>query len=190
MSDGLFADRGVSPPRPPVRSILNLRHKPRAVPTGLIDFEAAGLSEYAHCYAIVIDSLFPNAELTSILSEAERQPWQVAQINSGTIAFTNTSYRNGQRIIHDSFELSAQIFDKIRPHLSVIEEIEEPVSLYLRHSGRHIQAVQKWRMVRMNERLRFLRYPKGGFFRAHVDGCYENEYLFLYCGNGWTLTPL
>ncbi|KAJ6479148.1 hypothetical protein C8R45DRAFT_872956 [Mycena sanguinolenta] len=158
MSDSVFADRGSRP-----------------VPAGLIDFEAAGLPEYAHCYAMVIDSCFPSAELTSILSKAERQPWQVAQINSGTTAFTNTSYRNSQRIIHDSFKLSAQIFDKIRPHLSAIEEIEEPVSCYLRHSGRHIQAVQKWRMVRMNERLRFLRYPKGGFFCAHVDGCYENE---------------
>ncbi|KAJ7315761.1 hypothetical protein DFH08DRAFT_715273, partial [Mycena albidolilacea] len=150
----------------------------RPVLAGLVDFEAAGLPEYAHCYAIVIDSLFPDPELTSILSEAERQPWQVAQVNSGTIAFTNTStYLQCllNRIIHDSFELSAQIFEKIRPHLSTIEEIEEPVSVYLRHSGRHIQAVQKWRMVRMNERLRFLRYPKGGFFRAHVDGCYENE---------------
>jgi hypothetical protein len=89
------------------------------------------------------------------------------------------SYRNGQRIIHNSFELSAQIFDKIRPHLSAIEGIQEPVSVYLHHSNRHIQAGQKWRMVRMNEHLRFLCYPKGGFFRAHVDGCYENEYLFL-----------
>ncbi|KAJ7882413.1 hypothetical protein B0H14DRAFT_3433524 [Mycena olivaceomarginata] len=134
---------------------LSERQVSRPVPAGLIDFEAAGLPEYVHCYAIVIDSLFPDPELTSILSEAERQPWK--------------------RIIHDLFELSSQIFDKIRPHLSAIEEIEEPVSVYLRHSGRHIQAVQKWRMVRMNERLRFLRYPKGGFFRAHVDGCYENE---------------
>jgi hypothetical protein len=156
-----------------------LRYKSRPVPAGLIDFEAAGLPEYAHCYAIVIDSLFPGPELTSILSEAERQPWQVAPVNSDTIAFTNMSYRNGQRIIHNSFELSAQIFDKIRPHLSAIEGIQEPVSVYLHHSNRHIQAGQKWRMVRMNERLRFLCYPKGGFFRAHVDGCYENEYLFL-----------
>ncbi|KAJ6529693.1 hypothetical protein B0H19DRAFT_528783 [Mycena capillaripes] len=150
-------------------------HGPRPVPTGLINFEAAGLPEYSHCYAIVLDSLFSNPELTSILSEAERQPWKIAQINAGTTVFTDMSFRNGQRIIYDSFELSAQIFEKIRPHLSAIEEIEEPVSVYQRFRGRHIQAVQKWRMVRMNERLRFLRYPKGGFFRAHVDGCYENE---------------
>ncbi|KAJ7207264.1 hypothetical protein GGX14DRAFT_636851 [Mycena pura] len=143
---------------------------PRPVPAGLIDFTAAGLPEYEGCYAIVLDSLLSKPELSSILEEAERQPWQVAQVNAGTRAFTNTSYRNGQRIIYDSFELSRKIFEKVRPHLSAIEEIEEPV--WIPGVG---DAVQKWRMVRMNERLRFLRYPKGGFFRAHVDGCYENE---------------
>ncbi|KAJ7487874.1 hypothetical protein FB451DRAFT_1000042, partial [Mycena latifolia] len=33
----------------------------------------------------------------------------------------------------------------------------------------------KWRMVRLNERLRFLRYPKGGFFRQHIDGHYLDQ---------------
>ncbi|KAJ7857339.1 hypothetical protein B0H14DRAFT_2751727 [Mycena olivaceomarginata] len=30
-------------------------------------------------------------------------------------------------------------------------------------------------MVRLNERLRFLRYPKGGFFRGHCDGIYVDR---------------
>lgn len=29
-----------------------------------------------------------------------------------------------------------------------------------------------WRMTRLNERLRFLRYERGMYFREHCDGCY------------------
>ncbi|KAJ7474060.1 hypothetical protein FB451DRAFT_1247739 [Mycena latifolia] len=144
----------------------------RPVPSGPIDFPAAGLPEYGGCYAIVLDSLFHKPELASVLARAEAfSPWQVAQINAGPdVVYTLPSYRNGQRIIYDSFELSQQLFAKIRPHLVAIEEIDEPT--YVRGRG---LVTQKWRMVRMNERLRFLRYPKGGFFRAHVDGEYKDE---------------
>ncbi|KAJ7466697.1 hypothetical protein B0H11DRAFT_2047361 [Mycena galericulata] len=146
--------------------------QPRYVPSGPIDFNAAGLPEYSGYYAIVLDSLFSEAELSATLKEVEHfSPWQIAQVNaSSTEAYTLPDYRNGQRIIYDSFELSAELFEKIRPQLSGIEEIEEEA--YIPGVG---PGVQKWRMVRLNERLRFLRYPPGGFFRAHVDGCYENE---------------
>jgi hypothetical protein len=144
---------------------------PATVPAGLVDFCAVGLPEYSECYATVVDSLFTKEELSAILAEAETaSPWVVAQVNGRTEAYTIPSYRNGQRIIYDSHALSDLIFQKIRPHLKDIEEIEEPT--YVRGRG---VAVQKWRMVRMNERLRFLRYPKGGFFRPHVDGEYEDE---------------
>ncbi|KAJ7603563.1 hypothetical protein FB45DRAFT_729884, partial [Roridomyces roridus] len=33
----------------------------------------------------------------------------------------------------------------------------------------------QWRMVRLNEWLRFLRYPRGGFLRQHCDGPYINR---------------
>ncbi|KAF7350364.1 alcohol dehydrogenase [Mycena venus] len=145
-------------------------HGPRHVPSGHVDFAAAGLPEYNGCYATVIDSLFSKPELSAVLAEAEAfSPWEIAQVNAGTMAYTNTSYRNGQRIIYDSFELSEKIFEKVRPHLSDIEEIE-----HVTYINGH-KMMQKWRMVRLNERLRFLRYPEGGFFRKHIDGCYENE---------------
>ncbi|KAJ7803527.1 oxidoreductase [Mycena olivaceomarginata] len=81
-----------------------------------------------------------------------------------------TSYRNGERIIYESFDLSEKIFEKVRPHLKDIEQ-----TTYINTQ----KAVQKWRMVRLNERLRFLRYPKGGFFRGHCDGIYLDQYLHI-----------
>ncbi|KAF7350371.1 alcohol dehydrogenase [Mycena venus] len=142
--------------------------EPRYVSSGYIDFEAAGLDEYNGCYAVVLDSLFSETELSAFLAQAEASgPWEVAQVNAGQYAYTDTSYRNGERLIYDSFELSEKIFEKVRPHLQDIEEIEQ--TTYVNGVNK---AIQKWRMVRLNERLRFLRYPKGGFFRGHCDGAY------------------
>ncbi|KAJ6492993.1 oxidoreductase domain-containing protein [Mycena sanguinolenta] len=153
------------------RSAKSTPQAPRYVSPGHIDFEAAGLHEYTGCYAVVLDSLFSEQELSSFLAEAEASaPWEVAQVNAGSHAYTDTSYRNGERIIYDSFSLSERIFEKIRPHLADIEEIEQPA--YINGVDR---AVQKWRMVRLNERLRFLRYPQGGFFRGHCDGVYFDQ---------------
>ncbi|KAJ7828790.1 hypothetical protein B0H14DRAFT_3466164 [Mycena olivaceomarginata] len=120
------------------------------VSSGRVDFNAAGLPEYQGCYAIVLDSLFSAEELSSFLAEAETR-------HTGTAT-----------ALYDSFELSDKIFARIRPHLEDIEEFQETVFT----SG---EAKQKWRMVRMNERLRFLRYPIGGYFKDHQDGCYIDE---------------
>ncbi|KAJ6590698.1 hypothetical protein DFH09DRAFT_1358860 [Mycena vulgaris] len=145
--------------------------QPHYVSPGPIDFAAAGLDEYNGCYAILLDSLFSETELSSFLAAAEASsPWEVAQVNAGAHAYTDTSYRNGERIIFDSFDVSEKIFEKVRPHLKEIEEIER--TTYINGVGK---AKQKWRMVRLNERLRFLRYPKGGYFRQHVDGYYLDQ---------------
>ncbi|KAJ7151218.1 hypothetical protein C8R46DRAFT_495306 [Mycena filopes] len=148
------------------------RSGPHYVSPGLVDFNAAGLPEYNGCYAVVLDSIFSEPELSAFLAEAEASsPWEVAQVNMGpNSAYTDPTYRNGQRIIYDSFDLSAKIFEKVRPLLKDIEEFEE--STYLKGG---VKAVQKWRMVRLNERLRFLRYPRGGFFRRHCDGAYFDD---------------
>ncbi|KAJ7611146.1 hypothetical protein B0H17DRAFT_1117695 [Mycena rosella] len=146
-----------------------LGNGPRYVSPGRVNFGEAGLPEYNGCYAVVLDSLFSKPELSAVLAQAEAySPWEIAQVNAGAYAFTNTSYRNGQRIIYDSFELSEEIFKKVCPHLSDIEEIEEIMFI----NGQKM--MQKWAMVRLNERLRFLRYPEGGFFRKHIDGRYED----------------
>ncbi|KAJ7151267.1 hypothetical protein C8R46DRAFT_1123713 [Mycena filopes] len=129
------------------------------IPPGLVNFAAVGLPEYDGCYAIVLDDLFTRPHTLLHPRPGATLPWDVAKVNSGTEAYTVPSYRNGQRIIYDSFELSAQIFDKIRPHLNAIEEIEEET--YLPDVA--------------PPAFGFLRYHIGGFFRVHCDGEYEDE---------------
>ncbi|KAJ6484457.1 hypothetical protein C8R47DRAFT_980886, partial [Mycena vitilis] len=152
---------------PLVVSQLMPPQQSRAVPAGRIDFRTAGIPEYTNGYATVVDDLYTRPMLSNLLGAAEQSvPWQIAQINAGTEVFTAPDFRKGERIIYDSFPLSEQVFEKLRPHLSGIEEIEEDV--YVPGTG---AAVQKWRMVRLNERLRFLKYAKGGFFKV----CFSNR---------------
>ncbi|KAK4698830.1 uncharacterized protein P7C70_g7439, partial [Phenoliferia sp. Uapishka_3] len=144
--------------------------EPRYAPTGLLNFPSANLPEYSDCFAIILDDLFTRAELSRFLATAEAStPWDVARVNAtADIAYVDTSYRNGERIILDSEELSREIFERVRPHLAKIEEFEE--ERWSQAAGG--KKVVKKRMVRMNERLRFLRYPPGGFFARHCDGTY------------------
>ncbi|KAJ7336210.1 hypothetical protein DFH08DRAFT_1018475 [Mycena albidolilacea] len=113
---------------------------------------------------VLTRNMCKNADLPAL--PAHPTPWQVAQVNAITYAYTDTSYQNGERIIYESFELPEKIFEKVRPRLKDIEQ-----TTYINTQ----KAVQKWRMVRLNERLRFLRYPKGGFFRGHCDGIYVDQ---------------
>lgn len=146
------------------------------------------LPEYKHCYAVLLDGLFTEQELARYLSTAEsHSPWEVARVNTGpNTSFLNKSHRNGERIIYDNFELSEQIFSKIRPHLSDIEYIEnlewnrgKEKLVKRKMVSRSCYRSASWRskrlliQVRMNERLRFLRYQPGGFFRRHIDDPYE-----------------
>ncbi|ORY69140.1 hypothetical protein BCR35DRAFT_354690 [Leucosporidium creatinivorum] len=136
----------------------------RLLPPGKVDFAAAGFPDYSDCFAMILDSLFTPAELASFLAAAESSsPWEPARVNAtADESYLMPDYRNGERIILDDAELSARIFERIRPHLKELEETSW---------GRD----SLWRMVGMNERLRFLRYPVGGFFRPHYDGAYYRD---------------
>lgn len=108
---------------------------------------------------MILDSLFTPAELSSFLAAAESSSaWEPARVNAtADQSFLMLDYRSGERIILDDVELSARIFERIRPHLSELEEVKWGGGM-------------AWKMFGMNERLRFLRYPVGGFFRPHCDG--------------------
>ncbi|KAJ7152631.1 hypothetical protein C8R43DRAFT_886118 [Mycena crocata] len=143
--------------------------KPHHVPSDPIDFSAAGLPEYEDCYAIVLDSVLSKPELSSSCGRRKTSPR--GQLPGSTVAraprrlaFVDTSYRNGQ------FKLSQKLFSQLRPHFGAIEEIGEDI-----HIRDHGPCKQRWHLVRLNERLRFLRYPTGGFFGAHEDIPYFNE---------------
>jgi len=61
--------------------------------------------------------------------------------------------RDGHRVIVDSPEIAAWLFEVLRPRLP--------------------QELNGLQMVGLNERLRFLCYTPGQVFEEHLDGCYR-----------------
>ncbi|KZT38248.1 hypothetical protein SISSUDRAFT_957281, partial [Sistotremastrum suecicum HHB10207 ss-3] len=128
--------------------------------------------EYAKKFALVIDNLFTQADCDKLLAAAgvslSEENWEVAQINGGTHEYTDTTYRNSGRKMIDDHELANWILEKLRPYLSEIAEIQT-----FKTHGTHRRGPKKARLLRLNERLRFLRYGRGEFFKPHCDGAYH-----------------
>ncbi|KAG9100152.1 hypothetical protein FS749_016104 [Ceratobasidium sp. UAMH 11750] len=151
-----------------------------------LDFVKLGLPEYRHKYAVVIDNLFTPEDCARYLelAQVERQ-WEAAALNAGRPGhqYMNTHYRNSGRIIFDTPSLAEEILDKLRPYLKEIE--------YLDKSPLHTQYAEDIKysqdppaqLSMLNERLRFLQYVPGQYFKKHCDGCYytpDRKYVSYY----------
>ncbi|KAF8309884.1 hypothetical protein DL93DRAFT_2085020 [Clavulina sp. PMI_390] len=168
--------KGVSIPDPPTAPAGSAENTPPPVVVTKIDFEAYNLPEYAHRNALVIDNLFTPEDCARLLAAAEASnEWAVAQLNGGgALQYTDTSYRNSGRILYDDHELADWILDKMRPYLkdTGVEFIADANRHAMLRAPGHDKANRGARLTRLNERLRFLRYGPGEFFKPHVDGSY------------------
>jgi hypothetical protein len=156
-------------PEPPPAPSPN---EPAPIVVHKINFTAFDLPEYAPRYALVIDNLFTPADCARIVAEAESdgRSWQQALINGGPTEaqqYLDTEYRNSARIIYDSHRLAGEILEKLRPYLGDIEQTKVNPT---QHSPRPTGNMGK--LTCLNERLRFLKYGPGEFFKPHCDGKY------------------
>ncbi|KAL9058239.1 MAG: hypothetical protein Q9162_001838 [Coniocarpon cinnabarinum] len=131
-----------------------------------IDFSKTPLPQYADSYAVVLDNVLSQSECQHLIELAELsapdqdKPWQPALVNMGqNYEVRLDDYRNSDRIIWIGEDLKE--VSKARGNAeSVI--------------GERAAKKQTWTFTRGNERMRFLKYEKGGFFNRHNDGSYES----------------
>ncbi|KAG8733746.1 hypothetical protein FRC11_003093 [Ceratobasidium sp. 423] len=157
-------------PEPPRRDPENPDTPPPVV-VHRLDFVKLGLPEYKHRFAVVIDNLFTPEDCARYIARAESEKgWEQAAINlTANEQVVDTSYRNSGRIMYDTEELAGEIFEKLKPYLKDIEHMNSsPLHKSSRKQSTHPPA--QW--VALNERLRFLKYGPGQFFRKHCDGTY------------------
>ncbi|KAI5850724.1 hypothetical protein BZA05DRAFT_436713 [Tricharina praecox] len=135
------------------------------------------------CFALLIENALTPSECRSLLTYAtSRSPWEAALINTGlgTQALA-TDVRNSSRLILDSPEVAGMLLARVRPFL----EAEEAGVAVVRTVGTskpgkrvwdgmrsHWLGPRPWRLTRLNERLRFLKYGPGQYFKPHCDGSY------------------
>ncbi|TGO35282.1 hypothetical protein BHYA_0164g00270 [Botrytis hyacinthi] len=117
-------------------------------------------------------------ENESELKAPENNGWTPAMVNAGVgYEFLSTEYRNSDRIIWDEKEVVSRLWKRVLQGKGIKEDIavlegkrwEGLASLGLRSGERWVGTEQG-----INERMRFLRYGAGQYFREHVDGAYGN----------------
>ena len=109
--------------------------------------------EDTQAYAIVIHNVFTAEECQALIDRSETQGYAVAYVNAGDAQILDTDYRRGSRCIIDDGDVANAIWQRVKAHVPN------------RLDGR--------RALEVNERLRFLQYNSGDFFRRHPDGSYR-----------------
>ncbi|KAF7172866.1 hypothetical protein CNMCM5623_004976 [Aspergillus felis] len=137
------------------------------------------IPQYKDYNAVVIDNLLTEEECKELLRIAEASTikdasgsptWDRAMINTGGGGQAlDTVQRYCGRIIFDSSELAKKLLARLMPFLKEVgvDHIRnQPLVTGLEGRGR------AYRLSQLNERLRFLKYEGGEFFRPHWDSNY------------------
>ncbi|KAH6675039.1 hypothetical protein B0J14DRAFT_27211 [Halenospora varia] len=166
---------------------------PSSITVKKIDFVKEGLPEYKTAYAVVLDGIMNEEECKQLIHLAEMSAgahrddvdsppknsgWRPAMVNAGRDReFFAKEYRNSDRILWDHEEVVHRLWQRIlqgegmKEYFTVLEGDEY---MDILGSGA-VRRGERWRISEQgpNERMRFLKYGEGQFFRRHNDGTYE-----------------
>ncbi|KAJ5747961.1 uncharacterized protein N7511_009657 [Penicillium nucicola] len=152
-----------------------------------IDFEHTNpaIIAYKNSFAAVIDNFMTETECKELLNLAEQSTttdlpdstqsppkWERAMINAGNgKEVMSVDSRKSGRVIFDSPEIAQRILNRLMPFLKEceIDQVKNKPSVTGLGPAKRGEV---YNVTRLNERLRFLRYEGGDYFRPHWDGCY------------------
>jgi hypothetical protein len=148
-----------------------------------IDFKSTLLPEYKNCYAVILDNVLNEEECQHLIHMAESSAgghcgedsapddgWRPAMVSAGAnYEFLDPEYRNSDRIIWDNETLMSRLWTRIlqakgmKEYFSVLhgKEYKEVIGWREERRGDRYVISQKG----LNERMRFLKYGEGQYFR-------------------------
>lgn len=152
-----------------------------------VDWAASALPEYDGLYAVVLENVLSPSECETLIKLAEssvdvfrmnstgdHNPWMPAMVNAGNgYEVLETSYRNSDRIVWDQQEVVDRIWQRclqgeaaeaLRKRMDVLDGDEKVGACRFRGRDWVVQK-QRWEFRRLNQRMRFLKYGPGQFFR-------------------------
>ncbi|CBX97899.1 hypothetical protein IAQ61_000918 [Plenodomus lingam] len=139
-----------------------------------IDFAKAGLNEYDGAWAVVLDGVMTEEECNQLVAAAEATTngkWERALVNvGGGMQALYEDTRKCGRIIWDSREIMAKLWARIEALVPEIHELKNWADVT---GNGPYKRNETWRVTRLNERGRYLKYQGGEYFKAHCDGSYE-----------------
>ncbi|SPO05593.1 uncharacterized protein DNG_08280 [Cephalotrichum gorgonifer] len=142
-----------------------------------IDWSSSPLPSNKGRTALVIDNVLSPEECVKLLELTEASvpredgdtssPWKPALVNVAVGFETHApDYRNSERIIWDNQVIVDRIWERIAQADGVRALLETVPGAYID---------EEWHFRRFNERMRFLKYSSGQFFKPHCDGPYGYE---------------
>lgn len=126
------------------------------------------------------DALEPSTAAQDEDGEEINDPWRPALVHmGGGWEIRDKQYRNGDRIIWDQEEIVSRLWARLAQvrGLKIVLAKVTPNSRALpapKPTTRNLLGV-RWDFLRINKRMRFLKYEPGGFFRPHCDAAYKSQ---------------
>ena len=149
--------------------------KSRNVTVTRIDFDSIYKAR-SERYAVVLDDVFTPNECKDLIAAAEASTthgWERAMVNiGGGHQKMIEDVRNCGRIIWDSPEVVDEVWKRIE-HLPEVQQIVRLQNVPKIFGLGPQRRGEVWKFTRPNERMRFLKYVGGEYFRPHCDGTYE-----------------
>ncbi|TLS24482.1 hypothetical protein PpBr36_08185 [Pyricularia pennisetigena] len=106
-----------------------------------------------------------------------KDPWRPACVSVGAdLEVLQRDYRRGDRIVWDEQEITDRLWARCAQAPGLLEKLavvgpDEPAAPFKSRYG----ANPPWRFLRINRRMRFLKYRRGDFFRPHCDGAFADS---------------
>ncbi|KAL8731147.1 MAG: hypothetical protein Q9181_004394 [Wetmoreana brouardii] len=142
----------------------------------VINFEETEVPEYKGYYACILDNVLSADECADLIRAAKAQTngeWEQAGVNVGYgRQQVDLETRSCGRIIWDDRELASKIWARCQDWVPEILELKDRPEI----TGKgYLKKGWTYRATGANERMRFLRYLDGNYFRPHFDANFANE---------------
>ena len=130
-----------------------------------VDFKEIPLPGYDGLYAVILDHVLTPNECRQLIDAAEARTkgaWEPAMINMGNGKQGFNPYqRDCGRIIWDDRDLVSRIWARCSNAVPEVHELQNRPKIT---GWGPTKRKETWRVSRLNERMRFLKYEQGNFF--------------------------
>ncbi|TFK72277.1 hypothetical protein BDN72DRAFT_876579 [Pluteus cervinus] len=140
----------------------------------VFDFSKTKLArDYTGSYVKILDNVFTAEECAALIRLAESDAkWEQAALHYGLgpeEKYVDTAYRNSDRILRWDQGAADMMLEKLKPYVPELWEIRSG-DKYEGVVSASNKVLGTWKLVAVNERLSFLKYGPGHYFKGHCDG--------------------
>ena len=157
---------------------------PAEITKKAIDFSKTDIPECKGLYAVLLENAFTEQECQTLVNMAEQQTsgvWEEAMVNvGGGMQMTIKDTRDCGRIIWDDVDMVDRIWKRIVDHVPEILTLKDQPGIT---GNGPAKRKEMWKMSRLNERMRFLKYGEGQYFRREPTIPLIHHFMLLNTNN-------